>query len=227
MTTLDIYLEHANGPLEGQRVPLVSEGELQLSIGRDGSCDLVTEPEFQSVSARHAIVTANLKGIFITDVGSAGGGSSYGTFINNGTAPLDPNQPYRLGRGDKIRLGESKILMLVPVRTGQEGLFSRLTVNEKKRQISVDDQLVRFTRQEFQVVALLWKAGGNVCTTEALHLELWPDDPPESVRGGDRQAAIHDLVRRVRRKLANQLPEGVLETVRGEGYRLRTLRTGG
>ena len=225
--TLDIYLEHLNGPLEGQQVPLASEGDWQLSIGRDGSCGLVTEPEFQSVSARHAIVTVNARGIFITDVGSAGEGSSYGTFINDSTERLDPNQPYRLGRGDKIQLGESKILRIVPVRTGQEGIFRRLTVDVEKRQVSVDNQLVRFTRQEFQVVALLWNAGGNVCTNEALHLELWPNDPPESVRAGDRQTAIHDLVRRVRHKLANRLPEGVLETVRGEGYRLRTLRTSG
>ena len=227
MTTLDIYLEHENGSLQGQRVSLVSEGERQISIGRDDSCDVVTEPEFQSVSARHAVVVVNVEGIFIIDVGSAGEGSSYGTFINDSAERLDPNQPYPLGRGDKIRLGESKILMVVPVRTGQEGLFRRLRVDEEKRQVSVDNQLVRFTRQEFQVVALLWKAGGSVCTNEALRLELWPNDPPESVRGGDRQPAIHDLVRRVRDKLRNQLPEGVLETVRGAGYRLRTLRTGG
>ena len=229
MTTLDIYLEHLNGALEGQKVPLSSTGERRLSIGRDVSCDLVTEPEFQSVSARHAVVVVNVEGIFITDVGSSGEGSSYGTFINDSAERLDPNRPYPLGRGDKIRLGESKILMVVPVRTGREGLFRRLRVDEEKRQVLVDNQLVSFTRQEFQVVALLWKAGGSVCTNEALHLELWPDDPPESVRGRDvhRQSAIHDLVRRVRDKLGNQLPEGVLETVRGEGYRLRTLRTGG
>jgi hypothetical protein len=55
------------------------------------------------VSRRHALIESREDGIFITDHGVDGNGSTNGTFING--KKIEPGKPYRLNRGDEISLG--------------------------------------------------------------------------------------------------------------------------
>ena len=67
---IGLYLQHLNGRLKGQRIQLDDLTAEEITIGREEPCDIITEPEFKSVSARHATLNKTAQGWAITDVGS-------------------------------------------------------------------------------------------------------------------------------------------------------------
>ena len=67
------------------------------------------------------------------------------------------------------------------------------------------------TKKEYDLLVLLLKAKGNVCTREELLNAVWGENYGES-----RTLDVH--IRKLRHKLDN---EDLIETVKGFGYRIR------
>ena len=81
--------------------------------------------------------------------------------------------------------------------------------------------LLTLTRQEFRLLALLSGSPGRVFTREQVLDRAWEDG------GAVTDRTIDAHVKSLRRKLAeaggNSHGEGLIETVRGVGYRAREL----
>ena len=78
------------------------------------------------------------------------------------------------------------------------------------------------TRQEFRILLLLAAAPGRVFTRESVLTRAWDDSG-----GSVTDRAIDAHIKTLRRKLAETggaAGEGLIETVRGVGYRARAER---
>jgi len=221
------FLEHINGDHVGE---LIGLDRNELLIGRMPDCDIVTEPKFSSVSQRHAILQKTAEGWAITDVGTNGKGSTYGTYIND--VRLVPNTRTILRPGDEIRLGTKlgKYLKFhgegtTPI-SQPLSLRGRFTIDAGKRCILVDGRAISIslTPQEFEFLFILWQKSGSICVFGEICAGLWPEVktyPPGSV-DADLRIRINTLSYGVRRKLRFALDGiDILESCRGVGYRLR------
>jgi len=221
------FLEHTNGDQVGELILL---GRNELLIGRMSNCDIVTEPKFTSVSQRHSILRKTPDGWTITDVGTYGKGSTYGTYIND--VRLAPNTQTILHPGDEIRLGTKlgKYLRFygegtVPI-SQPLSLSGRLTIDAGKRHILVDGRTVSIllTPQEFEFLFILWQKSGSICLFREICTGLWPNE--QTIASGsvdaDLRVRINTLSHGLRRKLKFALDGiDILESCRGVGYRLR------
>ncbi len=99
--------------------------------------------------------------------------------------------------------------------------YGPLEINEEKFQARCGGSLLTLTRQEFRLLALLSGSPGRVFTREQVLDRAWEDG------GAVTDRTIDAHVKSLRRKLAeaggNSLGEGLIETVRGVGYRAREL----
>ncbi len=86
-----------------------------------------------------------------------------------------------------------------------------LRLDHGTRQVFVGEDEVVLTRKEFELVSMLAQAGGDVVTREALMEGIWDT----AWVGASRTLDVH--VSAVRAKLGRP---GLIETVRGLGYRL-------
>lgn len=83
-------------------------------------------------------------------------------------------------------------------------------LDEGKRLIKKEEELIELTSKEFDLALLLAKHQGQALSREQIIAHIWGDD----YVGTDR--AVDDLVRRLRKKL----PELRIETLYGYGYRM-------
>jgi len=90
-----LVLSVRSGPLAGQSFPL---NQSPMTVGRNPSSHIAIRDE--KASWRHAIIKQEDMKWFIRDLGS-----SNGTFLND--KALEPNQPYPLQLGDRLRIGDT------------------------------------------------------------------------------------------------------------------------
>lgn len=91
----------------------------------------------------------------------------------------------------------------------------RLRVAPAAHQVWVDDQEVALTALEFRLLSTLLDRRGRVQTREALLHDVWGHDPGLPTRTVDTH------VQRLRKKLGPAA--GYVETLRGTGYRFRSI----
>lgn len=86
--------------------------------------------------------------------------------------------------------------------------------NSSKRELFYRDEQVKLTSSEKALLSLLGSKPGRVFSSYTIELHLWP-------LGADDDTAprIKALVKRIRKKL----PEGCIENIYGEGYRINTV----
>lgn len=95
--------------------------------------------------------------------------------------------------------------------TSVEVCVGALTINRARHRASVDGRDVALTRKEFDLLELLARAPGVVFTREQILRALWGSSWPTA----GRSLEVH--VASLRGKLGER---GLVETVRGVGYRL-------
>ena len=93
----------------------------------------------------------------------------------------------------------------------EEVCVGALTINRARHRASVDGRDVALTRKEFDLLELLARAPGVVFTREQILRALWGSSWPTA----GRSLEVH--VASLRGKLGVR---GLVETVRGVGYRL-------
>lgn len=84
-------------------------------------------------------------------------------------------------------------------------------IDVARYEASADGTPIPLSRKEFQLLALIVSAAGDVCTRERLIADVWGETWP----GANRTLDVH--VATLRTKLDRP---GLIETVRGVGYRL-------
>lgn len=88
---------------------------------------------------------------------------------------------------------------------------ANLKVDEGKHIVTVDGNEIVLSKKEYDLLVLLLRAKGNVCSREELLSAVWGENYGES-----RTLDVH--IRKLRHKLDN---EELIETVKGFGYRIR------
>jgi hypothetical protein len=201
-----------NGPLNGMNWIV----DRQLTIGRDGDCDIVI-PDRQ-VSRFHAEIKPTKESeYFITDLTSKNG-----TFLNG--EPISSNQQLKDGDEIKIALAQEFIFIssdaTLPIdRVVDTGINSskKLFIEEKARRVWVGESEIipPLSVSQFDLLLLLYKKEGNVVSRGDIVLKVWGEQ--ESI--GVTEQAIDALVRRLRARLSQIDPgHDYIRTVRGVGY---------
>ncbi len=92
-----------------------------------------------------------------------------------------------------------------------------IVVDKAAHEVSVDGRPIALTAKEFALLAYMCERRGKVLSRDHLLSRVWGN----RYDGGPRTVDIH--VRRLRAKLGEALP---LDTLRGSGYKLRSLEPG-
>lgn len=87
----------------------------------------------------------------------------------------------------------------------------RLDLSSREARIVAEDRAVELTKMEFDLLALLLRGAGKVFTREELLNRVWGFDSSAETRTVDAHVF----------KIRQKFSEGLIETVRGLGYRVK------
>lgn len=97
-----------------------------------------------------------------------------------------------------------------PTNNKNNLIFRDITIDKLKYKVSKAEKEVKFTKKEFELLALLFSDPGKLFTREEIMRLVWGDD----AYVGDRTIDVH--IRKLRQKLGDDL----IFTIKGIGYRL-------
>ncbi|PLR40430.1 two-component system response regulator PhoP [Chimaeribacter coloradensis] len=86
-------------------------------------------------------------------------------------------------------------------------------VDLSRRELSINEQLIKLTAFEYTIIETLIRNAGKVVSKDALMLQLYPDAELRESH------TIDVLMGRLRKKMQAGYPHEVITTVRGQGYR--------
>ena len=199
------------------------------------------------ISRRHVGFSDKDGVAYVTDLGSRNG-----TELNG--KKLGPDEEYALQNNDEISLAHGMILLRFKEYVQQEQEVASMAqpgpekidanlglyVDVAKHEVYVDGNSVepRIQMHEFQLLATLHEAHGNLVTMDKLSRSVWPerwDFEPEKREFGQvveeeywfpkvdndtNNGDIHQLVKRVRTKLGRYTEAEHIQNVRGFGYKI-------
>ncbi|MFN2252285.1 MAG: FHA domain-containing protein [Anaerolineae bacterium] len=182
----------------------------ELVIGRDPGCDIALTD--RQVSRLHARIVRDESGYRVVDAGSKNG-----TWVNG----LEVVGAHRLTDGDEITVAARVKLYFVdaeataPLTFEDRGLrIDPETLTVYVRGVALDPPL---SGPQWELVRVLAEAEGAVVTRDEIVERVWPDVHS----GGVSEDALDALVRRVRRRIAEEdRDHSYIVTVRGYGFRL-------
>lgn len=97
-----------------------------------------------------------------------------------------------------------------PTNNKNNLIFRDITIDKLKYKVSKGKEEVKFTKKEFELLALLFSDPGKLFTREEIMRLVWGDD----TYVGDRTIDVH--IRKLRQKLGDDL----ISTIKGIGYQL-------
>ncbi len=189
----------------GQRHVLLGE---RVTLGRGADNDVVVTSK--RASRDHARILFERHKVWIEDLSSANG-----TWVNDErlTAPRE------LRDGDQVTIGDTRLTYHDPNTTYRDPALPELEVDLAASVVRVNRRIVSLSPKEFALLACLYAQRGQVCTKAEIGRAVWPDYKAEAY---DYQ--IENLVRRLRVRLTGEdAAVEVIETVRGHGYRLKSV----
>lgn len=102
----------------------------------------------------------------------------------------------------------------------QENVFRTggLTIDDDKKEVNVDGEIVKLTPMEYNILLLLVKNQGKVFSTNQIYEQIWNED----ALGADNTVAVH--VRHIREKIEiNPKEPRYLKVVWGVGYKVEKI----
>jgi pSer/pThr/pTyr-binding forkhead associated (FHA) protein len=205
-----------SGAAQGSRWPLSGA---EIIIGRDFDCQIVI-PDRQ-VSRHHACIRRERDGYWIEDLGSKNGTHVNGVAVSGRTLLQD---------GDLVQIALAAKLVFVgldatvPLGTDEAvahdlGLL-RLDRSAHRAWVGGHEVDPPLSPQQFRLLELLYLNPTRIVTREEVVEHVWH----ESQGSGVSEQAIDALVRRLRERLSEHMPEATfVETVRGLGFRLKAV----
>ena len=90
-----------------------------------------------------------------------------------------------------------------------------LTINDDNKEVQVDGESIRLTPIEYNILLLLVKNAGKVCSIDEIYQQIWN----EEAIGADNTVAVH--IRHIREKIEiNPREPRYLKVVWGVGYKI-------
>jgi len=130
-------------------------------------------------------------------------------------AGLDSGADDYISKPIKPKLLVSKINALLRrkksmLKEDKKSIENNLIIDRKKYIVYFKDEEIMLPRKEFELLALLDKNKGDVCTRETILTSIWGAD----VVVGDRTIDVH--IRKLREKIGDEK----IKTIKGIGYKL-------
>ncbi len=143
--------------------------------------------------------------------------SRNGTWVNN--ILVSPGVGWILANQDRISLASANLALVFHDETATNRLTMRargVVVNEATGEVYVHGQLVMppLAPNQLRLLNLLLNKPGQVCTRDEIAMAVWPE-----AHGGITNDAIDELVKRLRRRLAQYHSDAIV-TVPRRGYRM-------
>ncbi|ALB54591.1 two-component system response regulator PhoP [Cronobacter universalis] len=91
--------------------------------------------------------------------------------------------------------------------------MSPFVVDLSRREVTINDNLIRLTAFEYTIMETLIRNAGKVVSKDSLMLQLYPDAELRESH------TIDVLMGRLRKKIQAEYPGEAITTVRGQGYR--------
>lgn len=130
-------------------------------------------------------------------------------------AGLDAGADDYISKPIRPKVLVSKVKSLLRRRTTRPTnnnlIFRDITIDKLKYKVSKAEEEIKFTKKEFELLALLFSDPEKLFTREEIMRLVWGDD----AYVGDRTIDVH--IRKLRQKLGDDL----IFTIKGIGYRLR------
>ena len=131
-------------------------------------------------------------------------------------AGLDSGADDYISKPIRPKVLVSKVKSLLRRRTKKTNnknnlIFRDITIDKLKYKVSKGKEEVKFTKKEFELLALLFSDPGKLFTREEIMRLLWMD----GAYVGDRTIDVH--IRKLRQKLGDDL----ISTIKGMGYKLK------
>ncbi len=185
----------------------------ELIIGREPPAGLLfSMPRISRQQARLARVD---RAYYLSDLGSRNG-----TFVNGQAVG---KERVRLNDGDEIVLGG--VVTLVFHDPGETvggprlGRVNGIWIDEQAQAVWVDARLVEppLSPAQLTLLGLLYRRAGQIVSRADIIAAVWPEDDPAGVS----EEAVDGLIKRLRARLREAVPEPeYLEVLRGHGLRL-------
>lgn len=91
--------------------------------------------------------------------------------------------------------------------------FGNLAIDYTARSVAIDNQMIDFTKKEYQIIELLSINYGQIFDKERIYEKIWGYD------ADGNSSVISEHIRRIRNKLALYNEEYHIETIWGMGYK--------
>ena len=214
---IEIYLIQ-----EGYEVLKAYDGMEALDILRKEDVHLlvidVMMPKLDGIRATLKIRETNRIPIIILSAKSEDADKILGLNIGADDYLTKPFNPLELVARVKSQLRRYTQLGTMPEKSSNVFRSGGLCIDDDKKVVTVDDELIRLTPIEYNILLFLLKNAGKVYSIEQIYENIWN----EEAVGADNTVAVH--IRHIREKIEiNPKEPKYLKVVWGIGYKLQQL----
>ena len=214
---IEIYLIQ-----EGYEVLEAYDGMEALDILRKEEGHLlvidVMMPKLDGIRATLKIRETNRIPIIILSAKSEDADKILGLNIGADDYLTKPFNPLELVARVKSQLRRYTQLGTMPEKSSNVFRSGGLCIDDDKKVVTVDDELIRLTPIEYNILLFLLKNAGKVYSIEQIYENIWN----EEAVGADNTVAVH--IRHIREKIEiNPKEPKYLKVVWGIGYKVEQL----
>ena len=214
---IEIYLIQ-----EGYQVLKAYDGMEALDILRKEEVHLlvidVMMPKLDGIRATLKIRETNRIPIIILSAKSEDADKILGLNIGADDYLTKPFNPLELVARVKSQLRRYTQLGTMPEKSSNVFRSGGLCIDDDKKVVTVDDELIRLTPIEYNILLFLLKNAGKVYSIEQIYENIWN----EEAVGADNTVAVH--IRHIREKIEiNPKEPKYLKVVWGIGYKVEQL----
>ena len=214
---IEIYLIQ-----EGYEVLKAYDGMEALDILRKEEVHLlvidVMMPKLDGIRATLKIRETNRIPIIILSAKSEDADKILGLNIGADDYLTKPFNPLELVARVKSQLRRYTQLGTMPEKSSNVFRSGGLCIDDDKKVVMVDDELIRLTPIEYNILLFLLKNAGKVYSIEQIYENIWN----EEAVGADNTVAVH--IRHIREKIEiNPKEPKYLKVVWGIGYKVEQL----
>ena len=214
---IDIYLTQ-----EGHHILKAYDGEEAIQILNNNSVDLliidIMMPKLDGIRATLKIREKNILPIIILSAKSEDADKILGLNVGADDYVTKPFNPLELVARVKSQLRRYTQLGSVSHRQGNVYETGGLVIDDDRKEVSVDGELVKLTPIEYGILLFLVKNKGMVFSISQIYENIWN----EEAIAADNTVAVH--IRHIREKIEiNPKEPRYLKVVWGLGYKVEKI----
>ena len=214
---IDIYLTQ-----EGHHILKAYDGEEAIQILNNNPVDLlvidIMMPKLDGIRATLKIREKNVLPIIILSAKSEDADKILGLNVGADDYVTKPFNPLELGARVKSQLRRYTQLGSVSYKQGNVYETGGLVIDDDRKEVNVDGELVKLTPIEYGILLFLVKNKGMVFSISQIYENIWN----EEAIAADNTVAVH--IRHIREKIEiNPKEPRYLKVVWGLGYKVENI----